>query len=777
MNDDRRELHALTGAMFLLSFGLILMELLLTRLFAIVLFAQFAHLALALALLGISVGATLQHLWPTLLPEKGLTRNLAFLALAQAAFTLLAVWASVDFPVTTQFEVPPTTYQERASVRDDLLDPVWFGLLLPVLTVPFVAAGLAFAGTFQRRRAWIGRLYGADLIGGAMGAVLFLPALRLLAGPDLVFFVIGAPLSAAALLAWSAQDRRTLGIAGSALALTLGLAGLSISGTDVLKVRYSAGYAEENVTYSLWTPLTRLSIHEDDKRGAYMLLDNSSASEIVTQPTRREKLAKQAANRAAVFQLHAPGARIAILAASAGPEVAVAQYYGHTGIEAIDIAGEIFDIVADRYGDSPVNPFTQGDTVRVNSDGRAAILHAKRPYDIIQMVHANLWSSAGLLANAWSPSLLETQQAFGTYLDKLSPDGTISFGRGAETDPIVRSAAAALGARGAKEPWRHILYTQSDSRLLLLKKRPWTQEERDKALEVIGAYGLKEVLIDPVAPSLGEVGKKVLSGPVMTDNRPYLDDPTKLWSGLGSMLGNEGDSKGNALSTLYRSMGIQSLFVLIAGLFLVFLPMLRLGPTEMKGLKGVGAGLLYVTGLGFGYLAVETILIHELVLFVGHPTYAVTVVILAMLLFSGIGSALSERLDERRLVSSLRAILLVVLGLGAVQAWVVPELLHAFALGWPVEARLALVFVLLAPLGLVMGMPFPLAMRILPREAGGMVPWAWALNGWMSVVASLSTVLLSRFAGYSLTFTVALAFYLLAFALAPSLPLIRKQQS
>ena len=182
-------------------------------------------------------------------------------------------------------------------------------------------------------------------------------------------------------------------------------------------------------------------------------------------------------------------------------------------------------------------------------------------------------------------------------------------------------------------------------------------------------------------------------------------------------------------------------------------------------MKGVWAGLLYVACLGYGYLAVEVVLIHELVLFVGHPTYAITVVVLALLFMSGLGSGLVQRMATPRLERNLRLAIAAVLLLGVLQAWAVPPLLHQLALGFPIWVRLGLTFVFLAPLGFVMGMPFPLAMRILPAQASGMVPWAWALNGWMSVAASLGTVLVSRLFGYSQAFSVALAFYVLALLL------------
>jgi len=751
--------------MALVSLSLVLLELLLTRLFALVLFAQFAHLALALGLLGISLGAVLHHLAPQLMGDDELERRLGWLALVQAGLTLLAVVCSIEFPLTLQFDEPPVTYQERSGVRDDLLDPVWFGLLLPILTLPFASAGLAFSAVFHRRRQWIGALYGADLAGGALGAVLFIPLLGSLAGPDAVFAIVLAGGLAAFVLGRVVRARR-LWIAGSVVSLlSVGALGVAATG-DVLEVRYSAGYSEENITFSRWTALTRVSVHEDDTRGAFIVLDNSSASEVFIEPERRAKVARTVANRSVVYQLVEPGARIAILAASAGPEVGVAQHFGHTSIDAIDIAGEISEVVATRFPDAEANPYLQPGVRPVKADGRAAILHASEPYDVIQMVHANLWSSAGLLSSAWSPSLLETREAFETYLDHLTEDGILSFGRGGATDNLARSAAAALLDRGATDPWRHIFYIRADTSLMLVRPRPWTRAERDAAWKVVKQYRNARWVVDPVTQPSKKVREMLLKRPVMTDDRPYLDDWKTLKREFSRALDRASGASDKPIAILYRSVFLQAAFVLLAGLVFIGVPFLRRGPTGIRDLRHLGKALLYVSCLGYGYLAVETVLIHELVLFVGHPTYAVTVTILAMLLASGLGSAWTGRVGPERRLPVLRGVLVTVLVLGAVQALAVPPLLHAVALGWPLAVRVGITFLVLFPLGFVMGMPFPLAMSQLDERAGGMVPWAWALNGWMSVVASLVTVVLSRVAGYSAAFGVALGAYALALVLA-----------
>ena len=767
---------AVAASMFLLSFGLVVFELALTRLFGVILFASFAHLALALAMLGISLGAVLQHMWPGLMPAQGLERRLGWASLLQGLTTLLAVLASVLLPVTTQFEQAPVHFGERSSIAWDLLDPLWFSVLMPILALPFVVVGLSFAGAFQRRKEHIGLIYGADLMGGALGALAFVPILTRLSAPDSVGVVMLSTAVSGAFLAWTCRDGRLGGASGLMALSALGMICWSLSGHEIMKIRYAAGYSEEHVTYTRWTPLTRLAIHEDE-RGIYMLLDNTSASEVITTEEARRRKSREAA-RGFVYSLYEPGARIAILAASAGPEVAAAQAFGHTDIEAIDIAAEIGDIVAARWPDSPVNPYVIGDTRRVWSDGRSAILHAEEPYDIIHMVHANLHSSAGLLATAWSPNLLETTEAFHTYLDHLSDDGTLCFAAHHHTRHFVRTVAQTLRERGVERPGDYILYVTGDQIFMLVKKHPWTTAQRDQVeAGLASGWGKEEILLDPVFRDLGLQRKYLRRGLYMTDNRPYFESPGDFRRSIARVfrrLLGQGGEEAHAVDIIYNSLVLQALFVLLAGSLLLVGPLLRRGPVGLLDVRGAGSGLIYVSCLGYGYLAVETVLIHELILYVGHPTYAVTVVIFSMLLFSGLGSILAGRLKAEHLVGKLRVVLVLVLLLGVVQAWGIPWFLTRYALGLPMLTRAVLTALVLAPLGLVMGMPFPLALRVLRPEAAGLVPWAWAFNGWTSVVASLTTVFVSRLLGYDQALAIAFFAYLVAALLAGRLARIHK---
>ncbi|GEM_PF-1681128 len=757
-------LRALTITMFLVSGSLVLFELLLTRIFGVVLFSQFAHLALLLALLGISVGAVIQHVWPKILPTERLEARVAWVCLGQGAAMLIAVGCALNFPLTEQWDTALTDYATRGGESQDLVNLTWFGALLPMLMLPFCFAGLTFAAAFQHRKKYISQLYGADLIGGGAGAVIFLPALGILPVPDIVLICALAATVAAALLLRTSGSTRSRRITTGVVALLLVLIGINGAGIDLFKVKYAAGYSETKVLHTEWTALTRLAIHEDDQKFAKILLDNSSAS-FVIRDERDLRAVKRHANRSVVYQLHDPPARVAVIAASAGPEIAIAQSYGYENIDAIDIAGDIADLVARKFPDAPLNPYVHGNTNRIKADGRAAIMHARGKYDIIHMVHANLHSNAGMMATAWSSALLTTKDAFHTYFDRLSDDGTICFGKGGHTVRIANSAAAALRERGVKEPWKHIAYIKTRQvQFMMVKNRPWTVTERNRLQSILkGRHMNKGLYWDPTHEPNKRSASLFEGDEVMTDNRPYLDRRDLASNAIHRLSDPEFMRKEDRyLGRVYDMLLVQVLFVLLGGLLFLLVPLLSRGRAHLKQVNRVYIALLYVACLGYGYLAIETVLIHELILFVGHPTYAVTAVILSMLLFSGIGSAVAGFLKQETLTRSLTIILATIVVLASVQAWIIPDLLKTYALGYTPTIRIFITIAVLAPLGFAMGFPFPVGLRILPDRASAAIPWAWALNGWMSVVSSIATVLISRNFGYGHASAVAIAAYSLA---------------
>ena len=188
--------------------------------------------------------------------------------------------------------------------------------------------------------------------------------------------------------------------------------------------------------------------------------------------------------------------------------------------------------------------------------------------------------------------------------------------------------------------------------------------------------------------------------------------------------------------------------------------------------------LLYFVAIGLGYILVEIALIQRFVLFLGHPTYALTVVLFLMLFSSGIGSVVSRRwLYETWRV---RRVLAAIMGLVALYVFVLQALL-GFLVGLPFWTKLLMSAALLAPLGFLMGMPFPTGLRVIAGKGSALrsaplehfsepadnslIEWAWAMNAASSVLGSVLAMVLAIHLGFKAALAFAAGAYLLATAL------------
>src|SRR5262249_34748219 len=157
---------------------------------------------------------------------------------------------------------------------------------------------------------------------------------------------------------------------------------------------------------------------------------------------------------------------------------------------------------------------------------------------------------------------------------------------------------------------------------------------------------------------------------------------------------------------------------------------------------------IYFAALGVGFMFLEVSLIQRLTLFLGYPTYSLTVTLFALLVSTGIGSLLSERLAGRR-NQALIALAVAVALLGLFYGRGMTPII-ARGVGWPLAARVALAIVFLAPLGFCLGAFMPLGLRTVSavtRYGEEFVAWGWAVNGFFSVVSSVLATILSMAIG------------------------------
>jgi hypothetical protein len=400
------------------------------------------------------------------------------------------------------------------------------------------------------------------------------------------------------------------------------------------------------------------------------------------------------------------------------------------------------------------------------------------------MTLVDTWASTAAGAFALSENNLYTVEAFREYFDHLKPDGMIAitrweFKRPREALRVVSQAIEALHQIGVADPRRHFIIVadgglNEDGRpvLVLAKKTPFTSEEYAAVDAHIRSnpnlvwLNTPDAPLQPLPPASAAFNQLIASNDprAFARNYPYnvapVDDGApfffftlKTKYVIENILAGTGHGMDWRINLGVVVLGMLLIISALAVLAFLILPLALHRRKERHQKTGLLA-LLYFIAVGFGYILVEISLIQRFVLFLGHPTYALTVVVFLLLLSSGAGSVAA-----RRHITSANKILLLlgaIAGLIVLNVAVLPWLLPV-AVGLPFTLKLLLSAVVLAPLGFLMGMPFPTGLRLTKT-----VEWAWALNAAASVLGSVMAMVIAIHFGLTITLLCAAVAYALA---------------
>jgi hypothetical protein len=256
----------------------------------------------------------------------------------------------------------------------------------------------------------------------------------------------------------------------------------------------------------------------------------------------------------------------------------------------------------------------------------------------------------------------------------------------------------------------------------------------------------------------------------VTDDRPFFFftvQPRDFWRFITHASRETEDYKINsALPVLFGLVGIS----ILATLLILALPPL-LFRHRLPAATGSIRPLLFFLFIGAGYILIEVALIQKLILFLGHPTYALTVVIFSMLLSSGLGSFASKRL-VRADSGRLRSLLMLILAAVLVLSVILPPITEA-GVSLPFPLKVLVSVALISPVGFAMGMPFPTGLTLLERVMPASVRWAWAINAASSVMGSAAAMFLAIYLGLQITLVIGGLFYFAAWISTVRSPLTR----
>lgn len=207
----------------------------------------------------------------------------------------------------------------------------------------------------------------------------------------------------------------------------------------------------------------------------------------------------------------------------------------------------------------------------------------------------------------------------------------------------------------------------------------------------------------------------------------------------------------------------------LASFFLILMPAIIARKKPMVKRPSRGGGILpalsYFVLIGLGFMFVEISLINKVILFLGQPLYALSMVLFAILFFSALGSRWSHKIGAGHGFWHRSNIPLIFLGvLIAIYTFLIPKAFEAF-MGNSIFIKAFLTLLFIAPLAFFMGMPFPVGIRYLEETYPDTIPWAWIANACSSVVASILTIFIALSFGFSFCLLLASVAYTAAFFL------------
>ena len=764
----------------LTSFAALLLELALTRLFSVVLFYHFAFLAISIALLGLGAGGVFAYLLKKRLARFPTRTLAARLCMVNSVLVLLVLEVVLHVPVAL-------TVTGENFLR--------LSILYVDSSVPFFLTGLLFSAVFARETWRVPRLYGADLSGGALACLAVVPLLNWVGGPNTI--LAAAVAMAAAAMVWAASSSARKAAGGLVAAFVL-LIAANHSG-QLIDVVYAKGMFRDPawVEFARWNALSRVEVDRQGQ-GKAIVIDADAQTYIMNCDLAHWRGSEWERNLMsappALANVLRPQGEFAIIGPGGGVDVLRAVANGSPSVTGIEINPIIADtIMRGRYADYALHLYERPEVHIHVTDGRSYLRSTSQQFDVVQMTLVDTWASTAAGAFALSENNLYTEEAFREYFQHLKPDGMVAITRWEFRQPrealrVLAVAMQALHSLGVANPERNFIVASQGPLnedgipvVVLAKKTSFTLEEESAVKAHFERYKELAALYLPSQPGHNPFADLIASNdpyrfaqsyaynvsPV-TDNAPFFFFTLKA----GQILGQQGrhgiDWKVN--------LGVLVLILVLVISLVAVLGFLIL-PLALQGARQSPLPLLYFVAVGLGYILVEIAFIQRFVLFLGHPTYALTVVIFLLMLSSGAGSLFSRRWLPRTEMAWM-PLVLVILAL-LVDVFFLPGWLEAWV-GLGLYSRIVVSGLLLAPLGFVMGMPFPTGLRALaagpvldvPSGATGAdnaVEWAWAMNAAASVLGSVLAMVIAIQFGLTVTLACGVGAYLLALLLLPAL--------
>jgi hypothetical protein len=795
-----KSLRFYAGVFIVAASGLML-QVVQTRILSVVAWYYMAFLAISVAMFGMTAGALWIYLRRQRFSERTLSHDLAYFSSALAISIVLSS------------AVQMTLASGVISVSASAL-VVWIEIAA-CEAVPFFFSGVVIGLALTRSPFPVARVYGADLVGAALGCLLALLLLNLVDGPTALIWVAGLVMVAALCFAGAAigtaqatpwpASRQLLRLKTILAILVLAALanGSGAFGMRPLVVKGKVEGGETTPLYAKWNTFSRIAVFDLGPSITHlwgpsplfkpeaslieqrlMNIDGNAAtvSYGLHGDVARAAFLKEDVTNIAHFL---PGhERAAVIGIGAGRDMLSARVFGVPDITGVELNPILAHLLADIPEFADYSGIAALPGMHVNIDeARSWFARNQDHYDIIQMTLIDTWAATSAGAFTLSENGLYTIEAWQNFVDHLNPQGVFTVSRWYAPDNVneagrmISLATATLLKLGASDPSQHIFVASSGHVATLVLSRSPFRAEDTALLKRIAEEKQYRVLLspggEPASPVLGRIAGSTsmaaldaytatldldLSAP--NDERPFFFNTLPLfspWRVFNLARHNEfaGAVGGNIWATLtLLFLFLLSLLVVIRTIVYPLAPAIG----DIGRRLAIG-GSAYFCLIGMGFMMAEIGLVQRMSVFLGHPVYALSIVLFSLILSTGAGSLLSDRFPLATRPQFIAWGLATAAYLFLIPFWL-PDVLHNCETG-QLLLRASVCVGAISPGGLLMGYGFPTGMRLVTAVDRAPAPWFWGINGATGVLASSLAIAISLAFGIYATMTISALCYAL----------------
>ena len=777
------------AGLFLITSATLLLEILNTRLLSVVTWYHLSFFAVSMAMFGMAAGALWVYLKPQKFPREDAHSSLYRYSILFALSTLICHLVILFTPLSTLGGWDAANFFKMTVIT-------------LAVAIPFAFSGVVVTVALTQVPGNSGLIYAVDLVGAALGSLACLVLLSML---DISSATIASTVvTVLAILFFQRAKTGRSDLRWVALAAVLAIGAVANSQfTSGLRVFYPKGneisYSDQTIEY--WTIHGQILLSPAEERvGPFywgagagapviegmklqgLVIDGEAGTAVTEWDGDREGLEWPRFDVTSLpYHLRKEG-NVAVIGVGGGRDILTALWAKSQHITGIEINGAILDILQDRRRDF-VSLDQQPEVEFVHDEARSFLTRSDETYDVIQMSLIDTWAATGAGAFTLSENGLYTVEGWQIFFDKLAPDGLLSVSRWyspealSETNRLISLAAMSLLEQGVDNPGDHaVLVARNTVATLLVSPTPFSDADLDQ-IESVAAEMSFTILHSPRQESSERLIRDALASKSSSqleaatqhefldfspplDSRPYFFNILKPSAMLSTdaELGELGIVAGGNLLATYTLM-LLCLLAFIGVTLVIGVPLLLSGKPQLP--KGVfGSGLLYFACIGTGFMMVQIPLIQRFSVYLGHPVYAVSVLLFSMIIAAGLGSSLSDRIAvERDRRWTLALPLSIVALISAIYLLSGPIIQATIDQG--LLARCVIVVLLVATAALPMGMCFPLGLRLFRQYSDDCLPWMWGVNGATGVLASVLAVAISMWSGINTSLLVAIGCYAL----------------